>query len=67
MSARPRELIDRLRIACAWFEWSEPPDLVAAQQLQDAADAVRDGRMGLDAAQNLLNDYRARAVPGGAR
>jgi hypothetical protein len=61
------DIISALRTACAWFEWGEPSDLKAAGALQDAADAVRDGKMGLDAARSLLDDYRTRAVPGGVR
>ena len=61
------DAISALRTACCWFEWSDPPDLKAAGALQHAADAVRDGKMGLDAARMLLDEYRALAVPGGAR
>jgi hypothetical protein len=58
-----------LRTACCWFEWSDPPDMKAAGALQDAADAVRDGKLDLGTAQALLDGYRARslALRGGAR
>ncbi len=51
-----------LRTACAWFEWGTPSDMKAAGALQDAADAVRDGKLDLDTAQALLDGYRARSL-----
>ena len=61
-------LIERLRLACAWFEWADPPDRVAAGQLQDAADALRDGKLDMATAQQVLDGYRARALTlGGAQ
>lgn len=56
------DLIDRLRIACAWFEWSEPPDMIAAGQLQDAADALRDFKITESTAAALLDGYRQRGA-----
>jgi hypothetical protein len=56
------DVIAALRTACAWFEWSAVPDKVAAGALQDAADAVRDGKLDLDTARVLLDGYRARSL-----
>lgn len=53
-----------LRTACCWFEWGEPPDMKAAGALQDAADAVRDGKLDLGTARTLLDGYRARSLVG---
>ena len=63
------DVIAALRTACAWFEWGDPSDMKAAGALQDAADAVRDGKLDLDTARVLLDGYRARslALAGGAR
>lgn len=61
-------LIAALRTACAWFEWAEPPDRVAAGQLQDVADALRDGKLDTETARLLLDGYGARALTlGGVR
>lgn len=56
------DVISALRTACCWFEWAEPPDKVAAGALQDGADAVRDGKLNLDAARALLDGYRTRSL-----
>jgi hypothetical protein len=61
------DVIGALRTACVWFEWATPPDSAAAAALQDAADAVRDGKLDLDTARTLLDGYRARSLTGGAR
>ena len=62
------DVISALRTACCWFEWRSAPDRIAAEALQDAADAVRDGKLDLDTARALLNGYRARSLAlGGAR
>jgi hypothetical protein len=63
------DVISALRTACCWFEWGDPSDLKAAGALQDAADAVRDGKLDLGTARILLDGYRARslALAGGAR
>ena len=55
-------VISALRTACSWFEWGDPSDLKAAGALQDAADAVRDGKLDLDTARVLLDGYRARSL-----
>jgi hypothetical protein len=61
-------VISALRTACCWFEWGDPSDLKAAGALQDAADAVRDGKLDLDTARALLDGYRARSLAlGGGR
>lgn len=57
-----QDLISRLRIACVWFEWAEPPDRVAAGLLQDAADALRDGKIEMSTAAALLDGYRQRSL-----
>jgi hypothetical protein len=59
-------VISALRTACCWFEWGEPADKRAAGALQDAADAVRDGKLDLDTARVLLDGYRARSLALGA-
>ncbi len=45
---------ERLRQLCAFFEWSEPPNLAAADALQAAADAVKVGALSADAAALLI-------------
>jgi hypothetical protein len=40
----------RLRELCAWHEWSEPPNLAAADALQGAADALQAGALSIEAA-----------------
>jgi hypothetical protein len=55
-------VISALRTACSWFEWGDPSDVKAAGALQDAADAVRDGKLDLDTARVLLDGYRARSL-----
>lgn len=49
-----RAAIDELRQLCAWYEWSEPPDLGAASVLQAAADAVSAGALSVEAADALI-------------
>jgi hypothetical protein len=44
----------KLRELAAWYEWSEPPNLVAAAVLQDAADAVRTRALSGKAADALI-------------
>ena len=62
------DVISALRTATCWFEWGEPSDPKAAGALQDAADAVRDGKLDLDTARALLDGYRARSLAlGGGR
>jgi len=62
------DVISALRTACCWFEWDDPPDKKAAGALQDAADAVRDGKLDLSTARALLDGYRARSLAlGGGR
>ncbi len=62
------DVISALRTACCWFEWDDPSDRKAAGALQDAADAVRDGKLDLDTARALLDGYRARSLAlGGGR
>jgi hypothetical protein len=49
-----RVAIDELRELCAWYEWSEPPDLAAASVLQAASDAVSASALSVEAADALI-------------
>lgn len=48
----------KLREMCAYFEWSDPPNLEAAGVLQDAADAVKVGALSVEAAAALVAVWR---------
>ncbi len=45
------QLDQDLRELCCWHEWSEPPNLAAADVLQGAADALQAGLISLEAAE----------------
>lgn len=49
MADATRTLV-RLRELCAWYEWSEPPNMEAADALQGAADAYQMGALSDEAA-----------------
>jgi hypothetical protein len=53
-SSRANSQETKLRELVAWFEWSEPPNLQAADVLQAAADAVKHGALSLEAAEVLI-------------
>ena len=44
----------KLRELVAWLEWSEPPNLQAADVLQAATEAVKHGALSLEAADVLI-------------
>ncbi len=48
---RRAQLEQDLRELCCWHEWSEPPNLAAADVLQGAADALQTGLISLEAAE----------------
>lgn len=43
------ELESELRRLCAYYEWSEPPNMAAADVLQGAADALKCGELSHEA------------------
>jgi hypothetical protein len=50
-------LEQRLRELCCWYEWSEPPNMAAADVLQGAADALKHGELSAGAARLVLKAW----------
>jgi hypothetical protein len=50
-------LEQRLRELCCYYEWSEPPNMAAADTLQAAADAVKEGSLSLGAAELVIRAW----------
>jgi hypothetical protein len=48
----------QLRELCAYYEWSSPPNMAAADVLQAAADAVKHGELSDQAAELVLVAWR---------
>jgi hypothetical protein len=48
----------QLRELCAYYEWSEPPNMAAADALQAAADGVKEGSLSFPAAELVIAAWR---------